>query len=688
MTIASLAVQLLADTTKLYQGFRDAEGRMLAFGSKLEDIGRTMTTAATLPIVAGLGFAVKAASDAEETFTKFAVVFRDVGTEADAAFQLLRDSYGLSSKAAKELLGNTGDLLTGFGFSQQAALDLATQVNTLAVDLASFTNFAGGAAGASDALTKALLGEREAVKSLGIAILEEDVQKKVAENTTKGLTFATERQAKAYATLQIAQEQSKNALGDYARTSEGFANQSRLLTQRLNDLAVEFGTILLPAMTKAVGVLTELSVRLREMDEPTKRLTLGVLGLVAVVGPATLAIGLLAKGVVALGVSMTTLTGPVGLLIVALGLLGAAFVMHNGKISEAESRQRAAVTASEAYGRALRANVAEMLAHADASGVAADSITEFSQAFDAMTASARGRAQALEAELSRLRTELNAITANPVPGNILNGFDGGAEKAEELRLQIASLEKQLAPLYSFLVDASGGMEGFRATTNATAEAVAAGTGDVQRFADAVARIRRELTLLDAQPISFTAEDFPEMRIETEPVIAPGSIAFVEGEIAKMQRALTLATSQGERDRIGIVIAGLQAQLAAMRSAGEQMNQTQAIAYAVATDLANQFTSSFGQGLTNVILAAERLDDVLRDIGKLLLSSAIQTALKLLLQGTSAFGVVGGSRGLFGGIIDNVFGSASPVGAVEVTGQFTLQGTDLVATIERSQRLFR
>jgi hypothetical protein len=251
-TIASLKVNLLADSTGLNKSLAEATAKMQAFGTKMADIGSAMSTRITLPIV-GLGIAsIKAASDAEETATKFAVVFRDVEQGAQQAFQTLRDEYGLSASASKELLGNTGDLLTGFGFTGAMALDLATEVNKLAVDLASFTNFSGGATGASQALTKALLGERESVKSLGISILEEDVKKQVAINTTNGMTFATERQAKAYATLQIAQAQSKNAIGDYARTQDGLANQTRLLQQRMNDLAVSFGEVMVPAVNKVV----------------------------------------------------------------------------------------------------------------------------------------------------------------------------------------------------------------------------------------------------------------------------------------------------------------------------------------------------------------------------------------------------------------------------------------------------
>jgi hypothetical protein len=319
MNLSKLQVSIGVDLTQMQQGLAQAQRSLQEFGKKMTATGAIMSKALTAPIVTGFGFAVKAASDAEETFSKFATIFRDVETEAEQAFQTLRHEYGLSSKASKELLGNTGDLLTGFGFAQTEALRLSTEVNKLAVDLASFTNFSGGAEGASQALTKALLGERESVKSLGISILEEDVKKQMAINTSKGLTFATERQAKAQATLDIAISQSQNAIGDYARTQDSFANQMRLLQARTNDLAVEFGQILMPVARRLLGVVSDLVSQFQSLDTQSKQniVTMGLL--VAAIGPVLLIVGKLALAV-------NLLLTPLYLKIAVIALLAVAFL--------------------------------------------------------------------------------------------------------------------------------------------------------------------------------------------------------------------------------------------------------------------------------------------------------------------------------------------------------------------------
>lgn len=202
------------------------------------------------------GELIKAASDAEETANKFAVTFRGIGTEAQAAATSLAKNFGLAGDQAQKLLADTGDLLTGFGFTRDEALNLSTQVNELAVDLASFTNFSGGAEGASAALTKALLGERESIKSLGIAITEADI-KRLAEE--KGIVGELDRQTKAQLTLELAIRQSGNAIGDFERSSASFANQLRVAQANIRDTRVELGSAFLPIANLAVTAFNEMA---------------------------------------------------------------------------------------------------------------------------------------------------------------------------------------------------------------------------------------------------------------------------------------------------------------------------------------------------------------------------------------------------------------------------------------------
>jgi len=315
------------DETKLRKvdaGINSVKKNMDKMASSATNAGKKLTTFVTLPILAVGAAMVKSASDAEETESKFNTVFSGINSKATQTSKELAQNFGLTGTKAQELLGDTGDLLTGFGFAQDKALDLSKGVQELAVDLASFTNFSGGAEGASKALTKALLGERESIKSLGISILEEDVKKRVAILTAKGMTFETNRQAKAFATLQLAQEQSKNAIGDYARTSDQFANQFRLMKTRISDVAISFGKILLPPALAVLKVIIKVVEWFSDLSDSTKTLILIVAGLVAVLGPLLLLFGFV---LTAVGTMITAFGG----LSLALGVTNAGLLLLMAK---------------------------------------------------------------------------------------------------------------------------------------------------------------------------------------------------------------------------------------------------------------------------------------------------------------------------------------------------------------------
>lgn len=208
-------------------------------------------------------------SELEETSSKFDVVFSKVAFSAEESAKNLEKFYGQSELTAKRMLSGTGDLFTGFDFAQDIALDLADGVAKLGSDLASFSNYAGGAEGASYALTKAMLDEAEQAKMLGVVIRQEDEQtKKLAEQAmTTGVTIDalgktfranSKTQARAIAALATAYMQSKNALGDFMRTSDSYANKSRTLDNSIQAFSANMGARFVPAITEGKNALNNL----------------------------------------------------------------------------------------------------------------------------------------------------------------------------------------------------------------------------------------------------------------------------------------------------------------------------------------------------------------------------------------------------------------------------------------------
>lgn len=302
------------------------------FASTARKSGAIITATVTTPLLLMANSLKNTARDAVETRSKFKTVFKDIAEESQKSADALAKNFGLSGTSARQLLGDTGDLLSGFGFTGKAALDMSEKVNTLAVDLASFTNFSGGAEGASAALTKALLGERESLKSLGIAISEANVKAEIVRLAAKGQKFETLRQAKAIATLSLAYAQSKNAIGDFARTQQELANQERITSARLTEVRESLGEILIPLALKLTKAIRSLANAFLELSPAAKKTILIIGGIVAIVGPLLLALGSIALVLPLIGAAFTAMGavaavafGPIG--IAVAGLAAAAFLV-------------------------------------------------------------------------------------------------------------------------------------------------------------------------------------------------------------------------------------------------------------------------------------------------------------------------------------------------------------------------
>ena len=276
--LGDMVVRILGDSKSLDKTLDKSEKGLKDLGTTGTKTSKTLAKAGTLiqtafvaAIVVGVAKIgkelISVASDAEEIRNKFDVTFSSISDAANTAATDLADGFGLSQMAAEDLLSTTGDLLSGFGFTQTAALDLATQTNELAADLASFANVP--VKQASDAITKGLLGERESMKLLGIAILEADINQ-LAED--KGIVGELTRQQKALLTLELATKQSKNAIGDFARSQDSFANQSKIAQANVDDLKVAMGKGLLPIATESISAFGDLTEKLTEFINERQRL--------------------------------------------------------------------------------------------------------------------------------------------------------------------------------------------------------------------------------------------------------------------------------------------------------------------------------------------------------------------------------------------------------------------------------
>ena len=88
------------------------------------------------------------------------------------------DRVGRGKLETMKFISESQNLLVGFGATRAEAFDLSKQIQTLGVDLASFSNIAD--ADALHLLQSGLLGNHRATRSLGIALTESTLAAKTA----------------------------------------------------------------------------------------------------------------------------------------------------------------------------------------------------------------------------------------------------------------------------------------------------------------------------------------------------------------------------------------------------------------------------------------------------------------------------------------------------------------------------
>lgn len=197
---------------------------------------------------------IGAASSLDESLNKVNVVFGDSSAAVLEFARTAATSLGQSQQQALEAAGTYGNLLTSIGVLPDAAAEMSVSLVQLASDLASFNN--ASPEETLIALRAALTGEFEPMKRFGAALSADAV---AAKALAMGLAEAKDEitpAIRAQAAYALILEQTTNAQGDFARTSDGLANQQRILRAQWVDLQAQVGSALLPTMTALTGVMT------------------------------------------------------------------------------------------------------------------------------------------------------------------------------------------------------------------------------------------------------------------------------------------------------------------------------------------------------------------------------------------------------------------------------------------------
>jgi len=246
--IENKMVNLSSATDKIANKINDSFGK-IASGAAMIGSG--------VAIVAPLMAAVNLSSDYAENMNKLDVAFGSYAAGVKEFVNSSNANFGIDKVTSSDMASLFGDMATGMGFAQKDAAGLSMKLVGLAGDLSSLKNISHDVA--KTALKGIFTGETESLKGIGIVPTETNLQDFAK---TQGITKALSKMSqteKVMLRFNFVMNASKNAVGDFARTKESFANVQRGMLNGFKELGVEIGEKVF-AMTDSGKIINLLKI--------------------------------------------------------------------------------------------------------------------------------------------------------------------------------------------------------------------------------------------------------------------------------------------------------------------------------------------------------------------------------------------------------------------------------------------
>jgi phage-related protein len=256
------------------KGIKNSTGGLTKSFGKL---GIAVAAAFSIKAIVSFGKeCLKLGSDLNEVQNVVDVTFGSMSAKVNEFAKNAMTAFGMSEAVAKKYMGQFGAMSKAFGNTEQAAYAQAEALTGLAGDVASFYNMS-----TDEAFTKlksVYTGETESLKELGVVMTQAALDSFALQQGLGKTTKDMSEQEKVALRLSFVQSRLADASGDFARTSGGWANQTRVLALRFDALKASIGQGLINVLTPVIRLLNVLLERLQKAADAFKNFTVWLMG--------------------------------------------------------------------------------------------------------------------------------------------------------------------------------------------------------------------------------------------------------------------------------------------------------------------------------------------------------------------------------------------------------------------------
>lgn len=193
-------------------------------------------------------------------------------------------AYGMNEVSAKRYAGTIGAMLKSSGLAGDSIVDMSKDMVGLAGDMASFYNL--DLETAFEKIRSGISGETEPLKQLGINMSVANLE---AYALSQGITTAYNEMSQAEQVMlryNYLMSTTADAQGDFARTQDSYANQTRLLSESWLEFTGVMAEQLLPVLTTIVSWLNNIVAFLTENADMVSAVLVGLATTVGILAVA------------------------------------------------------------------------------------------------------------------------------------------------------------------------------------------------------------------------------------------------------------------------------------------------------------------------------------------------------------------------------------------------------------------
>lgn len=215
-------------------------------------------------------------SDLAEVQNVVDTTFASMTEQVNTFVRQAMTQFGLSETVAKKYMGTLGAMSKSMGFSEEQAYGMASAVTGLAGDVASFYNLSTDEA--YNKLKSIWTGETESIKELGVVMTQTALDQYALNNGFGKTTAKMTEQEKVMLRYQYVMSSLSGAQGDFAKTSDSWANQTRILSLRFDSLKATLGQGFINLFTPIIKCINVLLSKLSTLADAFKRFTEFLMG--------------------------------------------------------------------------------------------------------------------------------------------------------------------------------------------------------------------------------------------------------------------------------------------------------------------------------------------------------------------------------------------------------------------------